>query len=496
MTSVLIRHLGSLLDISLDGNTPTPPAIVELLAPQLSYTHKTLLRGGNRWSPDGERAAGVQLQHVKMYAFEEGRLTTGVGFLTRITEVLRTAGYTVYYQNLAPPANPQVYVPNWENLTSRMQLRPMQPECLNAIASNSYGVIDASCGFGKTFIFEAIAHLFPTATIDIVVKPKDVANRICKQLTRSFPNVGLVGDGSKFIGERITVYTADSSHYSAGTADFLLVDEAHQLMTKKTSEVLANTWRFSRRFAFSATPDGRMDGASACLEMLFGRTIFKLAYPDAVKLGLVVPIHVRWLPIVLTHNPVRDATGVMKDRWGLWRNDERNKAIAADIYSHYTEDTQILILVATVDHAVHLKKYLPTFELVYGGKLDPDVVKKYKKNGLLGADFVPMDTKRRDMLRNNFEAGTLKHVIATDVWATGVDFVNLQVMYRADARESEILSVQGPARVSRIATGTGKAHGEVIDCLDAFDPGLKRKAQNRRRLYAKLGWSQDWPTIY
>jgi len=97
-------------------------------------------------------------------------------------------------------------------------------------------------------------------------------------------------------------------------------------------------------------------------------------------------------------------------------------------------------------------------------------------------------------MREQFETGELKRVIATDVWATGVDFEALQVLYRVDARESQILDTQGPGRVSRIHPASGKEYGEVIDCLDAFDKTLKRKSETRKRHYAALGWSQDWPS--
>lgn len=496
MSTLLIRRLGSLIDISPDGNTATPAAVVSLLHPVLSYEHKELLRGHQQYSPDGTKQ-NMRVTLMKMYTTEQGRLTTGFGFLTRVVTILRQHGYHLLYQDLHPHPHPEVYQPDWENLQRYVQLRPRQPECLMAIANNQCGLIDASCGFGKTFIFEALAHLFPSATFDIVVKPQDVASRIMSQLTSTIPNVGLVGGGSKFKGDRITVYTADSAHYSDGVSDFLLVDEAHQLMTPSTGRVLGETWRYSRNFGFTATPKGRMDGAHARLEMHFGQTVFRLSYQEAQHYGLVVPIHVRWLPITLGYNPVKDMQGVMKERWGLWRNEGRNRMIANDVRKNYPDpDTQILILVARVDHAVHLRSMLPEFELCYGQSIDKEALETYKRAKLLPKDYKALDRESRDNMRKNFASGKLKRVIATDVWATGVDFANLQVLYRADARESEILDTQGPARVSRISPSTGKAYGEVIDCLDAFDPGFKRKSSTRRRHYAALGWSQDWPDLH
>ncbi len=494
MSHILVRRSGTLIDLSPDGRQPLAPQIIEMLRPLLTYEHRTLLRGHHRYGPDGD-ARSMDIECRAMFSLEEGRLVTGFGFLTSIVEILARHGITAHYTDLSPPKRPGVYDADWDNVRKYVQFRPKQEECLQYITRNECGLIDATMGFGKTFMFEAIAHLYPKAKIDIVVKPKDVAARIVRQLTRTIPNVGLVGGGSKCRGARVTVYTAGSCHHATGDADFLLGDEIHLLMTDETSKAMAQAWRFTRNFGFTATPSGRLDGADAQLELFFGRRIFRLTYPEAVELGLVVPIHVRWLPIRLNHNPAQDKDSVTKMRWGIWRNTERNQLIAADVRANYQDpNTQILILTATVDHAIMLWQNLPEFALCYGQSIDPDDIERYKRNHYIPQNFIPMTADRRDAMRQAFEEGTLKRVIATDVWSTGVSFDHLQVLYRADARDSANLDAQGPGRVSRLSPETGKQIGEVIDCYDAFDKGFKRKSESRKRHYAALGWTQTWPS--
>ena len=493
MTHLLVRRSGTLIDISPDGQSPLDPRIVELLRPLLTYEHKTLLRGHNRYGPDGQqRGIDVELRH--MYALEQGRLVTGFGFLTSINEILTRHGIVLHYIDLSPPKRDGVYVPDWDNVRRHITFRARQEECLRQIANNECGLINAAMGFGKSFLFEAICHLFPRAYIDIVVKPKDVARSIASQLTGSIPNVGQVGGGSDYYGDRVTVYTAGSAHKADGRADILLADEAHLLMTDETSRSMGQSWRFTRNYGFSGTIDGRLDGADAQLEQFFGRTIFTLPYPEAVALGLVVPIHVRWLPIRMDHNPADGKTGVAKDRWGIWRNEDRNQQIAADVRANYPEqDTQILILTSTVDHAIMLWRHLPEFALCYAKKIEDADLDRYKRTNYLPQNFVPTTPERRDQMKQEFAAGTLKRVIATDVWSTGVSFNSLQVLYRVDARESKNLDAQAPARTSRLSPETGKTYGEVIDCCDTWDKGYKRKSESRRRHYAALGWTQSWP---
>jgi len=335
--------------------------------------------------------------------------------------------------------------------------------------------------------------LFPEAKIHVVTKSVDVAERIVRSLKRFLPKVGTVGDGRKQ-WERVTVITAGSLEHSDGDADFLFADEVHQLATVNFSTTIAARYRHSRNFGLSATPYARMDGAHAVLEPLFGPMVFDLPYQEAVDLGLVVPIRVRWLPIRLARNPVESVKNpVSRKKYGIWTNQDRNRMIAAAV-SDYPEDYQILILVETIEHAVNLGACLPDFTLVYSTMYPSDCA-AYKRKGLLPPAYKPLTDVDKCRLRDQFEAGTLKRVIATDVWSTGVDFEQLNVLVRADARASDIVDVQGPGRVSRMYTspeGVRKEYGEVIDCIDNFDANFYRRSEGRRKSYKLLGWEQDW----
>ena len=494
MTEVLIRRLGNMIDISPDGQSPLDPRIVGVLTPELSYEHKTLLRGHQRFGPDG-RGRAVDIETRQMYTIEDGRLVTSYGFYERILRAFQRLGVRTKYIDLTPQKDPLIYQPDWENVNRYVTFRARQEECLRVMTQNDHGLINATMGFGKTFLFEAMCHLYHRAKIGIVVKPKDVASRIVRQLSRTIPDVGQIGGGVKHRGSRVTVYTAGSLHHADGSEDICLADECHLLMTGKAGHEMGRAFRFARCYGFSGTIDGRMDGADAQLEMFFGPEIFTLTYQEAADLGLVVPIHVRWLPIRSSHNPAKDKTGVPKQRWGIWRHELRNRTIANDIRTHYPDpNDQILVLVSHFEHAVNLWQFLPEFSLCYGGEREYSEIEALKRSRMLPEDFRPTTPEIREQMRSAFEAGTLKRVIATDVWATGVDFPQLSVLYRADARESKNLDAQAPGRTSRIHAESGKECGYIVDCLDSFDRSFKRKSETRKSHYAKLGWTQDWPS--
>lgn len=274
-------------------------------------------------------------------------------------------------------------------------------------------------------------------------------------------------------------------------ADGLLVHNCHQIVTDNYSTKIAERYKYSRNFGFSATPYARSDGAHARLHSMFGPTIFEMTYQEAVALGLTVQIKVHWLPIRMDRNPAAGKTNdVVRKRHGIWQNEYRNSEIGKAV-AELDPDSQTLVLVETVEHAVHLWRHMPTFQLCYS-EMKPHDHQEYIRKGFLPPDFVNVTSEMRYNMQLAFERCELKRVIATDVWSTGVDFDNLSTVVRADARDSEIMDTQGPGRASRVKEG--KPHGNVIDTIDYFDRNWQTKSRGRFLTYESLGWEQDWPT--
>lgn len=490
---VVVKRVGNVLTLSGPDDAPLNPALIKQLTHGLEYSHIEQVQGGKRNPVTGQKVF-FQTKEYKLFRVENGRIIVLSGYLARMSRRLQKLGCSAtLIDDSRARKRPDCYVPKWENLAGRITFRARQEELLRIISSAPCGVIKAVTGFGKTSCIGMAALLFPEARIDVVTKSVDVAERIVKSLRKLLPKVGMIGDGYKQ-RERVTVITAGSLAHADGDADFLFADEVHQLATINFSTALASRYRNSRNFGMSATPYARMDNAHAVLEPLFGPMVFDLPYQQAVELGLVVPVQVKWLPIRLTHNPAeRYSNRVARKRYGIWTNHERN-GIIANAVREYPETHQILILVETIEHAVHLGRHLPEFTLVYS-QMSPADCAKYKKQGFLPADYRPLNDFQKHELRSKFESGEIKRVIATDVWSTGVDFEQLNVLVRADDRDSDIVDVQGPGRVSRIYTapdGTKKDYGEVLDCMDTFDPTFYRKSMGRRNSYKLLGWEQNW----
>lgn len=485
MESVVIRRQGNVIDISADGIRPPSPSVRALLEETLSWKKRCWL------SPEERRQTGtsekIRIVPQVIFAYDElGRLATCAGFITRITRILAERNVLWKIEDWAPEPS-EIYTPNLDFL-SRWTLRKFQDKALTAVFANRGGLIQAPTGFGKMALIVMTALGFANATVDIVSRRVEVVASLKRYLDKYIDEVGQTGGGFKKLGPRVNVWTADSMHKARGQSDILLVDEAHELLSDRYAGLLSR-WSKARRYAFSASPTGRFDGAEIRLEALFGPPIFVLSYKCAADNGLVAPIRVKWLDPFFEFDPVGGTTNdTEKKRRGIWTHEARNRAFADEVLKY--PDQQTLILVDTVAHIAHLKPFLPDFQPVFASCEDKDVT-RWRKAGLIGDDWPEMNKKIRTQLRDAYERGDLRKVIATGVWAVGVDFRHLQVMARADGGASEVASIQLPGRVARINEAIGKQYGLLIDSRDRFNVGFERKAATRARHYRAMEWEQQ-----
>jgi len=488
----IVKQGGPFIEVSADGQQPLSPQTYTTLEQPLYYTHLTFEYGAGAYDPATGVKHGMRPERRRLFQYDvNGRFVCQKGFYPRIRALLVQMGYEVIFVNKDEVKPEKIYTANWDRIFERFELRPRQDDCLAQIDMHDYGLIDAPPAFGKMHLMAMVACMYPYAKIDIVTKRKDVVGRIKTLLTRWVPSVGMVGGGKKDRNRRVTVYTADSMHHSDFDADIMMADESHELMTDRLAEMLSRYWK-SKNYCFTATPDTRMDNAHYRMEGIFGPCIFRMTQQEAEQLGLVSHIYVQWLDVDCGGvNPAKPyQTLVAKKRHGIWRNQWRNQAIAESARSFLKDKLQVLILVDTVDHALHLKQCLPEATLCYSeGAMDGSEHASYVRAGVLEADEF-MTSQRRVELRQKFERREIMCVIATGVWSTGVSFDSLNVLIRGDGGDSDTFNVQVPGRVCRIHPESGKEAGIMVDINDKWDQKFQGRSDNRRRSYHKRGWTQ------
>ena len=443
--TLTLRKAGTILEVSVNGEPDPSAALPEearrLLEPLLQYQHKRLLYGPERTCPVTNATRQVEITDKQLYRYDGyGRMVTNLGFGRRVLATLQQAGYQVRQVEKKLPREqkrdeqrPNAYDFDPNRVAAKFAFRERQAECLQAIAACRNGVVHAVTGFGKLVLLAMTCVGFHRAKTHVVVKRTQLARKIYNYLARYVPDVGLVGDGSKEFGRRVTVITGASLHLATPwDADLLLCDEAHELLAEQASSFLVR-YEYTRNIAFTATPEGRSDGADVRMEALFGQTIFHLPYWEAVSLGLAAPIRVEWHDVFMDHNPGAGKSAISKKRWGLWRNAHRNQVLA-DAAARFGPDEQVMILVDTIEHAVFLRQHalLDGYTLVFGPS-EFDRKDMYLRKEMASPEELDMPPKRLHQLREEFEAGRLKKVIATGVWSVGIDPVQLAAVGRGSS---------------------------------------------------------------
>lgn len=483
---IQILRNGNSIEIRGERGTALEPGLRSSLHNTFQYTKTERIRSGRKWQY-------VATPVYMMVDTAKDTLITTYGMCPAVVRFLQKEGHTLQCQDLTPPDQNYIHLEPDRSVLDRYAFRTGQLEALEAFIQGRHGVLCAPVGFGKTFLLSVLIQMYPTAKFHICTRSRDVLNEIYRRLVSVTPDVGMFCGERKDRDCRVTVITADSlGRLDTQDVAFLIFDECHQAAAPTYMDVLLNKYTVSRMYGFTATPRGRSDGADTALNWIFGDVIYNMNYEAGVQGGLVVPITVEWL-----HCFDADGTSgmwsetVSRNRHLIWRNGYRNALISSYVNEKCAEDEKVLILVSTIEHALYLKQYLPEFTLVHGN-LKPDDLYRYQRQGLLPEDYVPLKAKDRNRMKEEFKNGTLRRVIATDVWSTGVDFPDLSVVINASARASSISAMQGGGRASRVADG--KSSARVVDIVDRFDgtnSPFYRNACGRKQTYEEAGWTQS-----
>ena len=471
------------------------PHVFDILRRVLTCIEVKPLYGAARVKAKRENKSLMMTVPIDMFTRDvKNRLVTTFGFYKRVTKQLKAHGYSVKYKNLTEYPRPDAFIADWDRLNSlNFELRYRQDEALQVIEKYINGRIDCPPGWGKSFVIGCAAILFPHAKIVVSTKSVDVmTQRLYPELAQMIPEVGLVGGGRKVPGHRIFCVTADSLHHAPADADFVFYDECHEAPVDSISAKLAR-FTHAHMWGFSASHDMRIDGKDVICEGLFGPVRLRVSYDEAVQHEMVVPLVVQWNNVMADYDPVAGIDDpIERKRLGIWQNETRNRVIAEDAKS-YDANVQTLITVETIEHALHLKRLLPEFTLVYREMgIDEGDQRYFDKRGLLPPDFEVITASKRQELTQAFEQGELKKVIVTTVWNRGVNFRKLQVLIRGDGGASPINDVQIPGRTSRLHHD--KSYGIVHDYKDQFNSRFAKRADKRATSYSQMGWEQLAPT--
>ena len=517
---VTVRHSGNLLEVS--------PPMEDVLGKPLGYWHKDFPHGSpvagkcdelTRYRSKSEAAMArdkegtrgefpwfcpvckgyhlharpkMEFKWKRVYKITDTGLVTLQGLRSRIFSALSEAGHEVDYQDLRQPS---CLEPDYENLRRHMSaegLRHGQDQILSFVIGRDFGQFEAPTGYGKTAVIGMVVALYSNARIIISSPGTSLLADVYPRLLSITPDVGRMGGGHK--DKRRVMLCVDKSlkNLDLDACQLFIADECHKAAAVEASRIVAQI-RHAKCFGLSASTKGRPDGTDLRTEALFGPVLYQMDYQEAQALGYVCPIKYAWVHVTDKDGAPSSAgltTPYQKKLRLYWCNEPRNRklmqaAAQLPVRLGMGPDQQVLVIVDTLTHAYALQKMAPDYRVIYAEK-DRASWAELKRKGVVPPDEVRMEPRDREVYRREFGEGTLRRVICTPTWATGMNFTHLSVLVHASGAASPISNVQWPGRVTR----KGKALGLIIDSRDEWDPWTKQRSNERRRVYRKKGWEE------
>jgi superfamily II DNA or RNA helicase len=350
--------------------------------------------------------------------------------------------------------------------------RPYQIEATEAAVKKERGIIRMGTGSGKTLVASMIAANYNVPTM-IYVVGKDLLYQFHEATQKALGiKIGMIGDGHCDI-RRInicSIWTATTAFnlktnvslddedwspevLSMGSSEkeaikkaientnLAIFDEAHFLATDTIQGIFKAGKKCRYLFGLSGT-DWRDDGADLLLESVCGRRIYNMPSSELIKQGYLVPPKIVLYEVPPIEESPNNYQGVYSKY--IVNNDVRNSLIEDCTRKLIEKGRKVLILVRTIAHGKEFEKRLAD-------------IPHYFVNG-------EVDGEVRKSVKESFEKGDLKCLIASSVYDIGVDIPSLDSLILAGSGKSSVRALQRIGRVIR--SSENKKDAFVVDFID------------------------------
>jgi superfamily II DNA or RNA helicase len=350
-------------------------------------------------------------------------------------------------------------------------LREFQDQAVKDTLKKDFGTLAAPTGSGKTIMaLFIIAELGQPAAI--VVDKRELAdqwvNRIETFLAIPKAEIGIIGNGKKKIGEKITVALVQSLCKCADEVvphiGFLIVDECHHCPSKTFTDVVS---RFDCRYqlGLSATLY-RRDKLSRLIFWYLGDCHHEVKKAGLLESGDLV----RWEVVTRETSfcPCSDPTEQYSTMISeLCEDPQRNELIAGDVAKAANNGGGVCLILS--DRKEHCR-----------------VLARLVNRHGVPVSILTGDTptKERKQIVEDLNAGKVRVLASTmQLLSEGFDAKALQTLFMATPVRFEGKVIQTLGRILRPAPGKNKA--VVIDYHDINVGVLMNSARARAKVYSQ-----------
>lgn len=350
------------------------------------------------------------------------------------------------------------------------QLRDYQQDAVNAMVAKHFGTLTAPTGSGKTVMALSIIAQRRQPTL-IVVHTRELLqqwiDRIQTFLGVPEAEIGVIGNGKKTIGNRVTVALVQSLYKCATKVapniGHLVVDECHRAPSRTfTKAVKAFDCKFL--LGLSATP-WRRDKLSRLIFWHLGDVRHQVDAGRLVEDGAILRAEV--IARETNFRPFSDPSAEYSKMLSeLTQDVERNHLIAGDIAQQANNGGGICL--ALSERKTHCETLQKILRDGYGHDCE-----------ILTGD-VP--NKDRQAIVDRLNAGKIKILLATgQLIGEGFDCKGLSALFLTTPIRFSGRVLQYLGRVLRPAPGKDKA--VVFDYIDRNVGPLVAAARARQRVY-------------
>jgi len=438
--------------------TDIPHSLESVLVDRLTFQNPRWWENyrAGRWN-------GETPKHLSFYEKAEGRLYIPRGFIRQLIELCRCYGTSFQIEDQRRTLKPV-------NLTFRGKLKPFQIEAVEAMLSRDFGTLSSPTGSGKTVI---ALNLIATRKqpVLIVVHTKELLNqwidRIQTFLGIPSDEVGVIGNGKRTIGEKITVALVQTLYkcvdHAAPYNGHLIVDECHRTPSRTFTEAVT-AFDCKYMLGLSATPY-RRDKLSKLIFWHLGDVIHEVKKEDLQETGDILQVEVIWRETDF-QSSVDASEEYSKMLSELTEDPKRNQLIAHDVAEEAKNGGGVCLVLS--DRKFHCET------------LHRLLKQQGVSSELLTGD---LSNGQRQVVLERLNRKRVKVLVATgQLIGEGFDFADLSTLFLATPVKFSGRVLQYIGRVLRPAPGKEKAR--VFDYVDVRVGVLKASAKAREKVYA------------
>jgi len=390
----------------------------------------------------------------------------------------------------------------------RGRLKRVQEPAVDAILQRRFGCLEAPTGSGKTIMgLYAIARRQQPALVVVHTSKllHQWVERACEFLGLDEAEIGIIGQGRREVGERLTVALVQTLHKCAGEIQgkigHLIVDEVHHVPANTVTKAVA-AFASSYMLGLSATHQ-RADGLHPLIYWYLGPLVHRVPRQALLEEGIIVEVEP-----VFRRTGWRPDDGVMKaleDRTAIAAAGYRGEAIFISKDERRNANTSQAALISAMVNDAGRNDLIAADVAVEAGR-GPCIVLTDRKahaeelaslvagRGIAAAfchGGVPKDLQVE--LTADLNNGRLQVLVGTgQLLGEGFDCKRLTALFLATPVKFSGRLIQFLGRVARGADG--KAGARVYDYHDEDVPVLMRQARERMRTYKRLMAQGRGPT--